>query len=145
MATILYTSLAEIKSFHPCASGWRNILIGQGKSVADDVLFPLIDCLNSNPISDVCWLLGKRKNEIDICANFARKCANSVSHLKNKYATAAAAADYADYATTYATYAATYATYAADYATAATYAKQKQTELNKQFLIECIKEWEESY
>ncbi len=31
MSTTLYTSLAEIKSFHPCSSGWKNILKGQGK------------------------------------------------------------------------------------------------------------------
>jgi hypothetical protein len=31
MATILYTSLAEIKSFNPCPEGWKDILKGQGK------------------------------------------------------------------------------------------------------------------
>jgi hypothetical protein len=118
MPTTLYTSLAEIKSFNPCACGWKDILKGQGKKEADDILFPLVDCLKSNSISDVCWLLGKRKVEIDIAVKFAKKCADSVSHIKNAEAA-----------------------YAAD----AAVAYRKQMELNKQFLLECIKEWEESH
>lgn len=71
----LCTSLEEIRSFNPCASGWKNILKGQGKVTADAVEFPLVDCLKSNSIGDVCWLLGKRKNEISICVRFANLCA----------------------------------------------------------------------
>lgn len=82
---ILYTSLNEIKSFDPCFSGWKNILRGQGKTDADDVLFPLSDCLKSNSFSDVCWLLGKREVEIQICVIAARMCADSVNHIKNSY------------------------------------------------------------
>jgi hypothetical protein len=146
MSTTLYTSLTEIKSFFPCSRGWKNILKGQGKTKADDVLFPLTDCLKSNSISDVCWLLGKRKIEIDIAIKFAKKCADSVSHIKNAaansavahagYAADAAAAGYAGYAVSYA---------AAAYAYAAAVAYDKQLELNKQFLIDCIKDWEESH
>jgi hypothetical protein len=150
MATILYTSLAEIKSFNPCPEGWKDILKGQGKTREDDVLFPLVDCLKSNSISDVCWLLGKRKIEIDIAIKFAKKCADSVSHIKNAsaYASASASAYAAAYADTaasaYAAAAADTAAYAA-YASAAAYAYDKQRELNKQFLIDCIKDWEESH
>lgn len=151
MSTTLYTSLAEIKSFHPCSSGWKDILKGQGKKEADNILFPLTDCLESNSIKDVCWLLGKRKKEIDIAVKFAKKCADSVSHIKN--AAAAAAASTAAYAaavaaaadatsTAYAA-AAAYAAYATSTAAASTY--DKQIKLNKQFLIECIKGWEESH
>ncbi len=86
MPTILYTSLKEIESFNPCEQGWINILKGQEKTESDDVLFPLIDCLKSNTISDVCWLLGKRKDEIEICVKFAQDCADSVAHLKDIYA-----------------------------------------------------------
>ena len=46
--TILTTSLNEINSFDPCASGWDDILKGQGKTAPDDVQFPLVDCLKSN-------------------------------------------------------------------------------------------------
>jgi predicted CopG family antitoxin len=139
---MIYTSLAEIKSFSPCGEGWRNILNGQGKTEADDVLFPLTEAVESNSISDVCWLLGKRKKEIEVCARFAAMCADSVKHLKNKntlqaatYATyaAAAAADAATYAATYAAYAADAAAYAAAF--------DEQKEKNKQFLIQCITEW----
>ena len=156
MATILYTSLVEIKSFNPCASGWKNILKGQGKTEADDVLFPLTDCLKSNSISDVCWLLGKRKIEIDIAIKFAKKCADSVSHIKNAAANSAAAeaaaansavaAAYAAYAVAAAYVAAAYAAEAAVAAAdVAADAYDKQLELNKQFLIDCIKDWEESH
>lgn len=140
MATILYTSLAEIKSFSPCSEGWKDILKGQGKTREDDVLFPLTDCLKSNSISDVCWLLGKRKIEIDIAIKFAKKCADSVNHIKNAAANSSAAAAYpafADYADAYAAVAAV--------AAAADAAYDKQLELNKQFLIDCIKDWEESH
>lgn len=87
----LTTSLAEIHSFHPCAAGWRAILKGQNKTQVDDVLFPLIDCVESNSFSDVCWLLGKRKVEIDICVKVASMCAKSVEHLKNRFSSAASA------------------------------------------------------
>ena len=76
MPTVLLTSLSEIKSFDPCYSGWKNILKGQGKTQADDVLFPLIDCLESNSTLDVLWLLGSRKKEIEIAVKFARDCAD---------------------------------------------------------------------
>ena len=120
MSTTLYTSLVEIKSFYPCSSGWKNILKGQGKKEADNILFPLVNCLKSNSSSGVCWLLGKRKKEIDIAVKFAEKCANSVKHIKNAAAS-----------------------YAASYDAAATY--EKQIEINKQLLIDSIKQWEESH
>ena len=166
MSTILYTSLAEIKSFDPCFKGWKDILKGQEKTEADDVLFPLTDCLKSNSVSDVCWLLGKREIEIDIAVKFAKKCADSVSHIKNDHAASAASAyadaaasaisDAADYAyaasdaayaaaISAAAYAAADAAAASDYASDYASAYDKQMELNKQFLIECIKEWEESH
>jgi hypothetical protein len=116
--TTLMTSLAEIKSFNPCPEGWRDILKGQGKTQADDVLFPLSDCLKSNTFADVYWLLGKRKVEIQICVKAAKICANSVAHLKNKWAANAAAYAYAANAAADAAYAANAAADAA-YADAA--------------------------
>ena len=152
MSTILYTSLSEINSFNPCASGWKDILKGQNKTQADDVLFPLIDCVDSNSFSNVCWLLGKRKTEIEICVNAAKMCADSVAHVKNRRATAAYAAA-ADAAAAYAAYAAAadataaYAA-AADAAAAAAYAAAYaytadadaayQNQKNKQFLRDAI-------
>jgi hypothetical protein len=156
--TILLTSLAEIRSFHPCTSGWKAILSAHPHETEEDFQrqFPLVECLESNSISDVCWLLGKRKTEIQICVRFAGMCADSVKHLKNNnaaaYATsaadAAAAADAtsavsstiaaADAAAIAAADAAAYAAYAA-YATYATYDKQR--ELNKSFLLKCINEF----
>ena len=154
---MLYTSLAEIKSFNPCAGGWRNILAGQRKVEVDDVLFPLTEALDSNSIADVCWLLGKRKTEIQIAVRFARMCADSVAHINNKYARdaatyAAAVQATTDAAAAAAVYAAAVATYAKDAATEAAvaaavyaatddvYAATVQKQKNKQFLIQCITE-----
>jgi hypothetical protein len=153
---MLYTSLAEIQSFDPCSEGWRDILRGQGKTCADDVQFPMTDALNSNSIADVLWLIGKRKVEIQIAVRFARMCADSVAHYKNADADAAADeaanAAYANDAYADAGAAAYAANYAANYAAAATHAAanyvtaaanyQKQRELNKQFLIQCITEYQ---
>lgn len=156
MTTILMTSLAEIKSFRPCASGWVKIREAHPNNNLDEQ-FPLVDCIKSNSITDVLWLIGKRRVEIQIAVRFARMCADSVAHLKNEQATHAAAtyaaathaaatdaathaaATYAAYAATYAADA-TYAAYAAD-ATYAADAYETQQELNKQFLIQCINEF----
>ena len=154
MPTILYTSLKEIESFSPCKEGWINILKGQEKTESDDVLFPLIDCLKSNTISDVCWLLGKRKDEIEICVKFAQDCADSVAHLKDIAAArypefAESAARYAECAEC-AEYAAQWAESAARYAECAECAAEssastRKKEENMQFLINRIREYEETH
>jgi hypothetical protein len=169
MSTLM-TSLDEIRSFNPCASGWKAILAGRNKTEADSELFPLVECVESNSVSDVCWLLGKRKAEIQICVRFARMCADSVAHLNNvnsrradayAYAAADAAADAAAYADAYAhayaadAYAYAYAAaaahaYAAADAHAHAYAYADaayadayaaQRKLSRQFLIQCINEY----
>jgi hypothetical protein len=152
---MIYTSLNEIASFNPCPSGWKNILRGQKKTKADDVIFSLVEACESNSISDVCWLLGKRNKEIQIAVRFARMCADSVAHLKNATSAATSAATYAadaadaaaDAASAYAADA-TSAAYAdadsAAYASAsAAYAYKQQKQKNKEFLIQCILEWNE--
>lgn len=162
---ILTTSLAEIYSFHPCYGGWKTILQARKYFHNTHALteeqyneqFPLVDCLQSNTINDVLWLIGKRKTEIQIAVKFTRMCADSVKDLDNfwskesaTYATAAAhaAAHAAAYAATAVTNA---ATAAAAYAAAAAHAAhaaynaaayKKQKELNKQFLIRCINEYQ---
>ena len=150
----LMTSLDEIKSYGPCAPGWADVLKGRSKRKSDSVLFPLSECVESNSIEDVCWLLGKRKIEIQICVSFALKCAKSVEHLRNKHAAYAAAADAAAYAAyAYAAYAAAAyaaAAYAAAYAAAAAaYADDDDADAqkakNKQFLLDAIAEWENSH
>lgn len=131
--TTLMTSLAEIRSFDPCYTGWKAILSAHPHTCEEDYQkqFPLVDCVESNSISNVCWLIGKRETEINICVSFAQACADSVTHLNNKYdadaasyadeaasyaAAAVAAADTASYAASYASYAADTASYAASYA-----------------------------
>lgn len=163
MRKILMTSLTEIALFNPCVSGWRNILKGQGKTKADDVPFPLKDCLKSNSFSDVCWLLAKRMEEITVVATTAKLCADSVSHLKN--AASANAAAYATYAVIHtaaavkyaiscaedAAHAAGNAAYAAEMAanyafdaTLDTAVAEEQQEKNKNFLLQAIEEYEET-
>jgi len=152
---VLLTSLDEIWSFHPCDNGWKQILIGQKKLEADSVLFPILDAVESNSMSDICWLLRRRKTEIQVAVKFARLCADSVSHLDNSYSrnaatyaviaanavtyAAAKAAENANYAAIYAAAAATdNADYIADYAAIYAAATAVQTEKNKQFMILCL-------
>ena len=131
---ILLTSLAEIRSFHPCSSGWKAILAAHPHETEDDMnkQFPLVDCVESNSISDVCWLIGKRKVEIQICVRFARMCVDFVAQYKSKRgydaadaAAYVAASAYADDAAAYAEAVAAEAeavTAAAAYVAAAAYA-----------------------
>lgn len=147
----LYTSLTEIRSFNPCASGWKTIISAHPHSTEEErnKQFPLLDCLESNSISDVCWLLGRRKVEIQICVKFAKLCADSVAHLKTD-ATAYAADYAANAADAYAANAAANAAYVADAAANAAYvaahaayvANEKQTVKNKQRLIQTILAYE---
>jgi hypothetical protein len=151
--TILTTSLAEIHLFNPCVRGWLNILNARNPQCDADyqTQFPLVDCLASNSISDVCWLIGKRRKEIQICVRFAKMCADSVKDLNNGYSNAAvnaaatvatvAAVNAATVAAANATVAAVNAVNAAAIAAANAVAYNKQKELNKQFLIQCINEF----
>ena len=157
----LMTSLAEIRGFNPCAAGWKKILEAH-KEKAEDEQFPLADCLVSNTVSDVLWLVGKRRVEIEIAVNAATKFAHSVARYDNRWshdaaadaadAAAYAAADDAAYAAAAAADDAAYA--AAAYAVDAAYAAADaayaaadaaQWELNKQLLLAAIREYEESH
>jgi hypothetical protein len=159
----LTTSLAEIWSFKPCQSGWFDVVIGQNKDIlSDDVsqIFNVSETLESNSLCDVLWLLRKKK-QYNILAKFARKCADSVAHIKNSkssyaqnrayayaYAAAAEAAEAdaaaeAAYAYAAAAYAEAAAAYAAAEAAEADAARKKQNELNKSFLIELLNSVEE--
>ena len=164
----LMTSLSEISAFNPCTSGWRRIAGAMAHKYGMFAEFPLIDCLDSCTFADVCWLLGKRKTEIQIAVIAARKCAESVRHLARRADAAADAADAAAYAD--AADAAAYATDAAADAAAAAYAAvdaadaadadaaayaaaaadadaaaDVQHTKNKQFLREAILEWEANH
>ncbi len=141
----LNTSLDQIKSFNPCQGGWKTILearrtiqnsAGPVEGMDYALEFPLVECVESNSISDVCWLLGKLERK-EILVSFARKCADSVAHLGNNDSRRAA-----DYAAADAAYAAAAADAADAAADAAAYESQKQ--LNKSFLIQSIQEFEAS-
>ena len=50
----LYTSLAEIRFFNPCAKGWKKIKEAK-KDIDENQTFPLTDCCESNSFSDIVW------------------------------------------------------------------------------------------
>lgn len=155
---MLMTSLNEIKSFNPCTSGWEAILLGQSKKTSDEVLFPLVDAVNSNSILDVCWLIGKRRKELQILVKFAEMCSSdAANYAGDDVADADRYANLAAHATSNANYAhndrdaAAHASYAAHYANLASAAanyyaasiigREKQNQKNKQNLIQCINEF----
>ena len=170
MTKQIMVSLVQIKSYYPCVGGWRAVLSGQRKVAADDKLFPLVDCLESNTTTDVLWFFGKLSNlsYCPILVTAARKFAESVKHLQevSLFATDAArfatdAARYAIEAARYATDAARFATEAARFAADAVAAAadaagagavaadavadaayKEQLKLNKQILRDCILSYE---
>jgi len=78
----LLTSLEEICSFYPCNEGWETLLAAHNKEEEDDVMFPLVQTVDSNSISDVCWLLGKL-GHVTALVEFAEECAASVQYLQS--------------------------------------------------------------
>jgi hypothetical protein len=53
----LITTLNEIKSHHPCESGWKKLLKHIGKTQADDEPINAMTVLESNGIKDAIWCL----------------------------------------------------------------------------------------
>lgn len=140
---IATTTLARIREYLPCASGWTNLLRHLGKTSADDEPLPLSVVLDSNGLGDALWCL-RACDGIDREARlYAVWCARQVRHLNSdprvdacldvaeRYANGTATADelaaasahasaypaYADASAAAAAYAAAYAAYA--YASAA--------------------------
>lgn len=154
----LTTSYSEVRSFNPCADGlirFTNGLIHRGYSLTDTAI-PLVTVCKFCTFSDVMWLLGKRQVEIEIAANAAKLCANSVisSAAKAKAKATNAAAKAATNAATNAAKAAAAAAAKAT-ATAATAAKaakatrdtaiNEQITKNIQFLIRAIQQYERTH
>jgi len=54
---MLYTTLREIKSKHPCDSGWSKLLENLNKSSEDDEKLSFKFILESNGIKDAIWAL----------------------------------------------------------------------------------------
>ena len=80
MTTVTLT-LNEIRAFHPCASGWVTLLSAQGKTRADDVLFPLESIIDSNGLDDALWCLRVRPELSPLWRRYAVWCARRVQHL----------------------------------------------------------------
>ena len=54
---MLTTTLAKIRSNHPCESGWVKLLKHLGKTKPDDVPLSLATILKSNGVADALWCL----------------------------------------------------------------------------------------
>lgn len=118
-------TLNMIRKHYPCEDGWRKVLRGQGKTIADDVPFPIADILTSNDLFDTIWAL-RCLPDSTIAVEFAKGCAARAAAYAAADA-ADAAADAADTARAAdAAYAARAAAYAADTARAAERDKQKE-------------------
>lgn len=141
------TSLAEIQSYNPCKDGWENILaarkLAEGKENPDyETKFSLVSCLGSNCISDTLWLLGKKGNS-SIAIEFMDLCLRSIAYINNINATKArnqkAALRVVDI-TPIRAYGR--ADLCALYAAGATPNIAVEEAKQKQFLIQCINEYE---
>jgi hypothetical protein len=76
---MLYTTLNDIKSYHPCKEGWTKLLKHLGKIKADNDKLDFRTILNSNGINDALWCvkaLGKPTR-----VSVALAYVNSVKHL----------------------------------------------------------------
>lgn len=73
------TTLNQIKSHGPCASGWQELLAGLGKTQADDAPLPYADILRINNINDALWAVrcAHPHDAIDLACRYAE----SVAHL----------------------------------------------------------------
>lgn len=112
-------TLNMIRAHGPCKDGWEKVLRGQGKTIADDVPFPIADILESNDLLDTIWVL-RCLPDSTIAVEFAKGCTTRAADAARAAARAADAARAAVRATraTRATRAADAAADAAAYAAA---------------------------
>ena len=77
----MFTTLNQIRSHLPCASGWKMLLSHLDKTIADDEPLNIATIIDSNGLNDAQWCLravdGKDK-EIRL---YAVWCARQVHHL----------------------------------------------------------------
>lgn len=125
----------QLAAMRPCSLKERLALFEGHKTLGVREAFDL-----GASISDILWVAGRLGLGAE-CAQFAKKCAERVAHLKGAntanaayYAASAAnAAAYAAYAAAYAANAARYTAYAASAANAAHYAAE--VEAQKQIAV----------
>jgi hypothetical protein len=78
---IATTTLNKIRSHGPCESGWKKLLLGLGKSGADDEQLTLERILEINGLQDALWALRSVDNIDKPARLFACDCAQRVAHI----------------------------------------------------------------
>ena len=75
-------TLRQIRSAHPCESGWKKVLAANGGAKADlDAEFEMASIIESNNLDDCLWALRCKPEYQHIYRKFAVICADEVSHL----------------------------------------------------------------
>jgi hypothetical protein len=77
----MFTTLNEILLHDPCESGWRELLLGLGKTKADDEELPFIEILKHVGIRDSIWCLRVLGHGHEDTRLFKADVAESVLHL----------------------------------------------------------------
>ena len=75
------TTLNRIRSHHPCADGWENLLTHLGKTKADDDPLDLLTILDSNGLDDTLWCFRAVEGCDKEIRLYAVWCAKQVQHL----------------------------------------------------------------
>lgn len=75
------TTLNEIMSYRPCASRWKNLLAGLGKTKPDDDPLSIATILHSNGLNDALWSLRVFEGHEREIRLYAIWCARQVEHL----------------------------------------------------------------
>ena len=75
-------TLNQIKAHHPCADGWRKVLVANGGTNADrDKPFAVASILESNDLDDTIWALRCLPEHANLWRKYAVWCARQVQHL----------------------------------------------------------------
>lgn len=77
----MYTTLIEIRAYHPCVEGWETLLRFLGKTKPDDEPLSLKTILKSNGLDDAVWCLRAVDGYDREKTLFAIKCVRRVQHL----------------------------------------------------------------
>ncbi|HMT13108.1 MAG TPA: hypothetical protein PKE19_00020 [Aestuariivirga sp.] len=75
------TTLNRIRAHGPCVEGWKKLLAGLGKSVADDEPLPFSVILKINGINDTLWCCRAEPQRSKEWRLFAVWCARQLQHL----------------------------------------------------------------
>ncbi len=75
------TTLKLIRAAKPCEDGWRKLLVGLGKTRADDEPLPLLSVLDINGLDDALWVLSYAMPDDRLARHFQAWCAERVLHL----------------------------------------------------------------